>query len=120
MDNRKLRRSRVYVAGPITRGDQFANVRNGILAGNELADKGYAPYVPHLTCYWHAITPRAYESWTALDNEWIPLCDALLRIPGESPGADKEVELAVSLGIPVYYSMDDLLHNCPPTRYWGK
>ena len=120
MDNRKTRRSRVYVAGPITKGDQFVNARNGILAGKTLFDCGYAPYVPHLTCFWHAVAPMPYESWTTLDNEWIPLCDALLRLPGESKGSDAEVALAQELGIPVFYDTQTLLAHVPPTRYWGK
>ena len=35
-------------------------------------------------------------------------CDAMLRIPGESRGADLECELARSLGKPVYTSLDDI------------
>ena len=36
------------------------------------------------------------------------MCDAVLRIPGESRGADLECELARSLGKPVYTSVDDI------------
>ena len=35
-------------------------------------------------------------------------CDAVLRIDGESTGADQDVELARSLGIPVYFTLDDI------------
>jgi hypothetical protein len=35
-------------------------------------------------------------------------CDAVLRIPGESRGADLECELARTLGIPVFTSVADL------------
>ncbi|WP_233888280.1 DUF4406 domain-containing protein [Paraburkholderia flagellata] len=38
----------------------------------------------------------------------IQQCDAVLRIPGESKGADGDVELAHKLGLPVYYGLDDL------------
>ncbi len=40
----------------------------------------------------------------------IARCDAILRVPGESKGADQDVKLAKELGIPVYYSLDELLN----------
>lgn len=35
-------------------------------------------------------------------------CDAILRLPGESKGADNDVRLAHERGIPVYYSIDEV------------
>jgi hypothetical protein len=35
-------------------------------------------------------------------------CQAILRLPGDSHGADGDVELARSLGLPVYYRLDEL------------
>ncbi len=35
-------------------------------------------------------------------------CDAVLRIEGESQGADEDVRLAASLGKPVYRTVDAL------------
>ena len=35
-------------------------------------------------------------------------CDALLRLPGASRGADLDVERARALGLPVYTSIDEL------------
>ena len=35
-------------------------------------------------------------------------CDAVLRLPGESSGADKDVEIAQQLGLPVYRSLDEV------------
>ena len=35
-------------------------------------------------------------------------CDALLRLPGASRGADMDVERARALGLPVYTSIDEL------------
>ena len=35
-------------------------------------------------------------------------CDAVLRIPGPSRGADNDVELARALGLPVYTDVNDL------------
>jgi hypothetical protein len=35
-------------------------------------------------------------------------CDAILRLPGASKGADNDVRLAHERGIPVYYNMDEV------------
>lgn len=35
-------------------------------------------------------------------------CDAVLRLPGASAGADKDVEIALERGLPVYYSIDEI------------
>ena len=35
-------------------------------------------------------------------------CDAVLRLPGDSTGADNDVRIARERGIPVYYSIDEL------------
>ena len=35
-------------------------------------------------------------------------CDAVLRLPGASVGADQDVAIAQSRGLPVYYRLEDL------------
>jgi hypothetical protein len=35
-------------------------------------------------------------------------CDAVLRLPGESKGADNDIRIARERGIPVYFSLDDI------------
>jgi len=35
-------------------------------------------------------------------------CDAVLRLPGESKGADQDVAIAKSRNLPVYYSLADV------------
>ena len=98
----------IYVSAPYSKGDTVENVRNACLAGNAILAKGHIPFVPHLTHLWHFITPKSYEQWLEIDLALIPRMDALLRLPGESTGADREVELAKSLGIPVYYSLEEI------------
>lgn len=104
-------KARVYVAGPYTKGDVAVNVRNAYEAANRLADLGFAPFVPHATHFWHVIFPRPYDFWLALDNEFLPFCNAVLRLPGESNGADQEVLLAERLSIPVFTDMDELIRH---------
>jgi hypothetical protein len=38
-------------------------------------------------------------------------CDAVLRIQGDSKGADQDVAIAKERGLPVYYSLDDVPTN---------
>lgn len=101
--------AKVYVAGPYTQGDTAMNVRNAYEAANRLADLGFAPFVPHATHFWHMLFPRPYGFWLELDNEFLPCCQAVLRLPGSSSGADKEVALAKSIGIPVFTDIDSLV-----------
>jgi hypothetical protein len=35
-------------------------------------------------------------------------CDAVLRIPGESKGADQDVEIARRRGLPIFYKIEDV------------
>lgn len=74
---------------------------------------GYAPYIPHLTHFWHTMIPNEYSTWLELDLEWLCACDAVLRLPGESSGADNEVAEATKQGIPVVYSIDELRVRIP-------
>lgn len=100
--------AKIYVAGPYSKGDPASNVHIAIQTANQLADLGFAPYVPHFTHFWHIEFPRPYHFWLDLDNQFLPCCDAVLRIPGESSGADKEVELAKQQDMPVFYSIEEL------------
>lgn len=102
---------RVYVAGPMTIGDITLHIRNAILAANQLRNAGHAPYVPHLNHFWHLLCPRSYEDWLDLDNQFLPTCEVLIRLPGKSLGAEREIALAKSLGIPVYFSVSAFLEG---------
>ena len=102
----------VYIASPYTKGDVAVNVRESLLAADQLLELGYAPYPPLYSHFWHFLSPKPYETWTALDMEWVKRCDCVLRLPGESSGADAEVELAKANNIPVFSSIEIL------DQYW--
>lgn len=99
---------RVYIAGPYTKGDVAVNVRNAIHAGDVAAHFGHTPFVPHLSHFWHMQCPREYEFWMDQDMQWLKLCEAVLRLPGESAGADAEVKWAQENGLKIFYSVFDL------------
>jgi len=98
----------IYIAAPYEKGDIAVNVHNVIKVADAIVEKGHTPFIPHLSLVWDFISPKPRSFWLEYDREFLPLCDCLLRLDGESPGADKEVELAKSLGIPIYYSVDEI------------
>ena len=100
---------KVYVAGPYTKGDVALNVRRAIEAADCLLKAGHQPFLPHLTHFWHLVCPGPYEQWMALDLAWLSVCHALVRLPGESSGADREVAEAIKLGTPVFSGVEAFL-----------
>lgn len=105
-------RKKIYIAGPLTTGCAPVNVRVAMDAHLTLAAHGYAPFCPHFSWFVDPVGEQLpYESWMEIDFAFVTVCDAVLRLPGESPGADREVRLATELGIPVYHSLDELLAN---------
>ena len=100
---------RVYIAGPYTHGDVAQNVRAAIDAANQLMDAGHQPFTPHLSHFHHLVHPRDYEDWLALDLAWLPVCEALVVLPGYSPGTQREIVAAAERGIPTYLSVQEFL-----------
>ena len=99
---------KVYIAGPYTEPDPAVNTANAMRAWHEVADRGHYPFCPHLSHFLHIHRARPYDEWLAHDLEWLGVCDALLRLPGESSGADEEVAYAVELGLLVVESVSEL------------
>ena len=98
----------VYVAGPYS-DDPVGNTRRAITAADQLLNAGIVPYVPHLSMFWDLLHPRPYADWLELDLEVVRRCDAVLRLSGNSPGADREVAFAESEWVPVLYSVDETI-----------
>jgi nucleoside 2-deoxyribosyltransferase len=99
----------VYVAGPLTTGDLGNNLDSAINAANELLDAGFQVFLPHaMTLPMHKAQPRSYTKWMEFCFYWLLKCDAVLRLPGESKGADCETALARLAKIPVCASVAEL------------
>jgi len=125
------RKVRVFISGPITptgrlnpstneKQNQVAefldNVRQGITMATELITHGFAPYCPFVDfMYWFARTPEtplpAGCTMQTCDLSWLRSADAILLLPGweTSTGVGGELELAKKLGIPVFYSIAELI-----------
>jgi hypothetical protein len=99
---------RVYIASPYTIGDRQTNVDMSLDVAGELIELGYAPYAPLVCHYIESRKPQPYEKWLELDMEWLRRCHCVLRLPGESKGADLEVAEANKMGMPVFHSVEQL------------
>ena len=97
---------RIFVSGPYTQGDVAQNVKRAMDAADKLIALGYAPYVPHLSHFQHMVHPHSYETWMDIAFAWLEKADGLLRLPGESPGADREVTFAFRHDILVFHTIE--------------
>lgn len=125
------RKVRIFIGGPITptgrvnpstneKQNQVAefldNVRQGITTAAELIHHGFAPYCPFVDfMYWFARNPETPlptgNTMQTCDLSWLVAADALLLLPGweTSSGVKGELARANELGIPVFYSIAELI-----------
>jgi len=123
-------RKRVFISGPISHGNLANNVNAATRAFVVLAEAGLAPFCPHWSVYACDATlsvdrrdgsqrvlcsgsaqPNglAYDDWMAVDLAWVEIAHAVLRLAGESKGADMETQHAAVHGIPVFWCISDVL-----------
>ncbi len=113
-----MTRKLVYVAGPVSAYGanhhdasriHSQNVDRAITVGEEVLRAGFFPFIPHLDFFFHL---RAQEDYGDLYYEWdnviLLRCDAVLKY-ASSPGADAEETLAIEHGIPVAYTVNELV-----------
>jgi hypothetical protein len=100
---------RVYVAGPMKSGLEVG-IHRAVQAADELMAEGFIPFLPQLQALWNMISPKddIYGYFLPFDYAWIDVCDCLLRLSGDSFGADQEVVYAQKIGKPVFYSIPEL------------
>jgi hypothetical protein len=118
-------KKRVYIAGPISKGDLCHNIRQADEAFAVLVKAGFAPLCPHWSAFAGSVfrsgdsvcgsasamseLPLTHADWLGVDLPWVAASDAVLRLPGESTGADVEVAHAEHCGVPVFGSVNDLV-----------
>jgi hypothetical protein len=102
---------RIYIAGPYSRGIPDETMARVTDAADKLRAAGHAPFIPHtMTFLWAVRHQHEVDYWYAFDLEWLAVCEGIVRLPGDSKGADAEVEFAKARGIPVF-TMEEL---CAP------
>jgi uncharacterized protein DUF4406 len=108
-------RKRVYISGPITKGDRNENFSQAAKAQIELMLAGYTTYNPMLSMANYASEDCDWETWLQCDEEWVAVSHLVLRLPGGSLGAERECDFARSRQIPVVgpYYFECLRHLFP-------
>jgi hypothetical protein len=69
-------------------------------------------------------TPEAeglftHDEWMEVCLPWVAVSDAILRLPGDSVGANEEVNAAEYFGIPIYATVACLLSHPPRAGHPG-
>lgn len=108
---------RIYVAGPYSdesAGKVDDNVRRAVEYSAVLANSGHYVHCPHAAT--HAMSRRmevldcepGYEYWMELDASIIERWAEVLFVISDSPGTQREIEMAERMGLPVYHRIDDV------------
>lgn len=112
----------ILIAGPYRSGTgddparMAANLRRLEAASWPIFEKGHVPMIGEWVALpvWHTaggseVGDDLYERILhPIAGRLLEHCDAVLRVPGESKGADSDVAIALSRGLPVYHSLDDI------------
>jgi nucleoside 2-deoxyribosyltransferase len=102
----------LYLAGPYTHPDPIENTHRAAIVGTLIYEQTeWVPFIPHLSLLWHMVTPRMPAHWYELDLHQLAHCDAIVRLPGASTGADREMEVAAELGLRIV-AFRDLPRDC--------
>ena len=105
---------RVYVAGAYNASNVtnvLDNMRRGMQMGVKVLKAGFAPFVPWFDYQFSllddSITLQNYYDYSLA---WLKASDAVLVLPNseKSKGTQDEIKRARELGIPVFYSFDEL------------
>lgn len=103
---------RIYISGPIRVGDRNWNLYQSLMAHERLLREGFAVYNPMPSMQLPFNDAKfGGEILLLQDFCWIDVCDALLRLPGESIGGDLEVKHAEKVRVPVYYDLEALINE---------
>ncbi len=106
----------VFISSQYTKGVIDENVTRQLKCADKLMILGFAPFTPLLYHFQNIVFQKPYEDWMYLSKIWLSKCDCLLRLKGESSGADAEVEFAKANGIPVFYSIKELQEHFKITK----
>lgn len=118
---------RIYIAGKYDDRDIvscLSNIRKGIEMASLLINEGHAVFCPFAD-FLYAFTENGpkldKEKYQANSMAWVEVSDALLVLPGweTSGGTRREIERAKSLGIPVFFDVEELMAHTGRRREEG-
>jgi hypothetical protein len=110
---------RIYVAGAYSAEDVIGvlgNMRRGIALSVEVLKAGYAPFCPWADHVFSFVAEIDLQTYYAYSLSWLEACAAMVVVAQgmeASRGTQAEIKRAVELGIPVYYSLEELIQNEP-------
>jgi len=98
----------IYIAGPLRSENEneiIKNVTRAVKVGGIVFDLGHECIIPHLFWYSHRLIGWPVDDDQALSYCYrlVKRCDALLRMPGKSDGADKELMILAKENRPLTY-----------------
>jgi|SRR5947208_16190888 len=124
---------RVYVAGLYSRTpdgkvagiiDALHNMQVGMRVATELLIAGHVPFCPWLDYQFFLMLREGetipMDAIKAYSMEWLKVSEAILMLPGweGSGGAKAELEEAQRLGLPVFYTKEEVLQY--GKRVWAE
>ena len=115
----------ILIAGPYRSGTNDdpvliqKNLHNLEAMALPIFRKGHVPMIGEWVALplmqWAGSKQMGDEVWNEIQypvaHRLLEKCDAVLRISGESKGADQDVEIARQRGLKVFYSLDEI-PNC--------
>lgn len=104
-----MRRPRIYLSGPITKGDRTLNFATACSIHKELMERGFSVLNPMLSMMHPDAWVIDHETWLENDLPWVACADIVLRLLGESKGAEAECRLAELSGVEVTTSWHRLM-----------
>ena len=125
------RRMMILIAGPYRSGTgddpqkMAANLKRLEQAAYPIFQAGHVPMIGEWVALpiWHSAGGQTVgdslydEILHPTAGRLIERCDAILRLPGASQGADNDVRLANERGIPVYYAFEEIPTYIPPANH---
>ena len=117
----------IYVAGPISKGSWDGNMIQATRAFNMFVYGGLIPFVPHATSILNhvyvsdeiTVAPTDdYNFWLGYDFSYLrDVCHAMLRMPGESWGTDREKEYMASMDKPSFDTVEEVFDYAESLGY---
>jgi len=101
-----MARPKLYLAGPITQGDEAENFERFAAAHHKLMSAGFAVLNPGLTMKLPEHEQHSHFEWLECCMPWVDSADVLVRLPGSSLGAAQEQIRADLVGVQVLEDVD--------------
>lgn len=106
----------VYISGPMTR-QPYIGPRDAMAFATRAWRAGWHPILPQLCSLWEMsagpLDPDSVDGvtgWLEYDFSLLTRCNAIVRLPGVSSGADREIALASALNLKIL-TMDEVLRG---------